>query len=70
MAIDPVSRRAFGTPMFMAGALLLVVGLIPVGVALLSGWNGISGTSFLTVFAPIGAILMAIARSTASRQGR
>jgi hypothetical protein len=54
--------------MFIAGAVMLIVGLVPVGVALHSGWNGISGISFLTVFAPIGATLMALARSTAARE--
>jgi hypothetical protein len=73
VAIDPVSRKAFQTPLFIAGVLMLVAGLVPVGVGVMSGWNGISGVSFLSVFAPVGALLMALARSKAShewKQGR
>lgn len=66
MPIDPVSRAAFRTPMFIAGVLMLVAGLVPAGVALVSGWNAISKLAFLTAFAPIGVILMAVARSNAS----
>ena len=70
MAIDPVTRKAFRTPMFLAGTVMLVVGLVPVIVALISGWSAISGVSALLVFAPIGASLMALARSRASREWR
>ncbi len=73
MAIDPVSRKAFRTPLFMAGVLMLAAGLVPVVVGVISGWNPVSGVSYLSVFAPIGAVLMALARSKASqewRQGR
>lgn len=70
MAIDPVTRKAFRTPMFIAGTVMLAVGLVPLVVALTSGWSGISGVSVLTVFAPIGASLMALARSKASREWR
>jgi hypothetical protein len=73
VAIDPVSKKAFRTPMFIAGALMLVTGLIPVAVAVISGWSKISGVSFLSAFAPIGVVLMAVARSRASqewKQGR
>lgn len=68
MAIDPVTRKAFRTPMFVAGTMMLLAGLIPVVVALISGWNAVSGVSFLMVFAPVGALLMALARSKASRE--
>ena len=71
--MDTVTGTAFRTPMFLAGIVMLAVGLVPAIVALVSGWNAISGVSFLTVFAPIGALLMAQARSRASqewRQGR
>jgi hypothetical protein len=54
--------------MFIAGVLMLAAGLVPVVVGLISGWDRISSVSFLTVFAPIGAILMASARSKASRE--
>ena len=73
MAIDPISRKAFRTPLFVAGVLMLIVGMVPVAVGVISGWNRIAEISFLTAFAPIGAILMAVARSKASsewRQGR
>ena len=70
MAIDPVTRKAFRTPMFIAGTVMLLAGLVPVGVALISGWNSISGVSPLTVFAPIGALLMALARSKVSKEWR
>ncbi len=70
MAIDPVTRKAFRTPMFIAGTVMLVAGLVPVVVALTSGWNALSGVSFLMVFAPIGALLMALARSRVSREWR
>ena len=70
MAIDPVTRKAFRTPMFVAGTVMLAVGLVPVVVALISGWSAISGVSVLLVFAPIGASLMALARSKASREWR
>ena len=70
MAIDPVTRKAFRTPMFLAGTVMLAVGLVPVIVALISGWSAISGVSALLVFAPIGASLMALARSRASREWR
>ena len=73
MAIDPVFRKAFRTPLFVAGALMLVVGLVPIAVGVISGWNRISGVSVLSAFAPIGAVLMAVARSKASsewKQGR
>jgi hypothetical protein len=39
-------------------------------IVLSSGWNGASAVSWLSVFAPLGAILMAVARSTASQQWR
>ena len=70
MPLDPVTRRALGTPMFIAGIVMLAVGLVPVIVVLVSGWNAISGVSLLTVFAPIGALLMALARSKASQEWR
>ena len=73
MALDPISQKAFRTPLFVAGILMLIVGLTPVAVALISGWNRIADLAFLTAFAPIGAILMAVARSKVSsewRQGR
>jgi hypothetical protein len=69
VAIDPITRKAFRTPMFLAGTLMLLAGLIPV-VVLISGWTAMSGVSFLTVFAPIGAVLMALARSKVSREWR
>jgi hypothetical protein len=56
--------------MFLAGVLMLAAGLVPVAVAVISGWNQISGISFLSVLAPIGALLMALARSKASREWR
>ena len=70
MAIDPVSQKAFRTPMFIAGVLMLIAGLIPVAVGAISGWSRISDVSFLSVFAPIGALLMALARSKASQEWR
>ena len=73
MAIDPVTRRAFRAPMFIAGTVMLAAGLVPVIVVFISGWNGISSVSLLSVFGPIGALLMTLARSKASqewRQGR
>ena len=73
MAIDPVSRKAFRSPLFVAGVLMLMVGLVPIAVGVISGWNQIAGVSALSAFAPIGAILMAVARSKASsdwKQGR
>ena len=54
--------------MFIAGTVMLAAGLIPVIVALISGWSAISGVSVLLVFAPVGASLMALARSKASRE--
>jgi hypothetical protein len=56
--------------MFIAGTVMLAVGLVPVIIALISGWSAISGVSVLLVFAPIGASLMALARSKASREWR
>jgi len=59
--------------MFIVGTVMLVAGLVPLVVVSISGWNGISAVSWLSVFAPIGAVLMALARSKASqewRQGR
>ena len=73
MAIDPISRKAFRTPLFVAGVVMLIVGMVPIAVGVISGWNRIAELAFLTAFAPIGAILMAVARSKASsewRQGR
>lgn len=70
MAIDPVTRKAFRTPMFVAGTMMLLVGLIPAVVALISGWNAVSGVSLLMVFAPVGALLMALARSKVSQEWR
>ena len=70
MAIDPVTRKALRTPMFIAGTMMLLAGLVPVGVAWISGWNAVSAVSVLTVFAPIGALLMALARSKVSREWR
>ena len=73
MAIDPVTQRAFRTPMFIAGTVMLVAGLVPLVVVSISGWNGVSAVFWLSIFAPIGALLMALARSRASqewRQGR
>jgi len=70
MAIDPVSRKAFRTPLFVTGVLMLMVGLVPVAVALISGWDRIAGYSALSAFAPIGAVLMTVARSRASREWR
>jgi hypothetical protein len=52
---------------------MLLAGLVPVVVGVVSGWNTISGLAFLLAFAPIGAALMAVARSRGSeewRQGR
>jgi hypothetical protein len=73
VAIDPVTGRAFRTPAFIVGTVMLVAGLVPLVLVSISGWKGISAVSWLSVFAPIGAILMALARSKASqewRQGR
>lgn len=70
LAIDPISRKAARTPMFIAGVLMLAAGLVPVAIGVISGWNRISGVSFLSIFAPIGAILIASARSKASREWR
>ena len=70
MAIDPVTQKAFRTPLFVAGVVMLLVGLVPIAVGLISGWNRITGVSVLSAFAPIGAILMAVARSRASREWR
>lgn len=70
MAIDPVTRKAFRTPMFIAGTVMLAAGLIPVIVGFLSGWNRISNVALLLVFAPVGASLMALARSNTSREWR
>ena len=39
MAIDPISRKAFRTPLFVAGVLMLIVGMVPVAVGVISGWN-------------------------------
>ena len=47
---------------------MLAVGLVPVVVGVISGWNRISSVSILSVFAPVGAVLMALARSKASRE--
>ncbi len=71
--MDPVTRKAVRTPMFMAGSLMLLAGLVPLIVVLTSGWNGASAVAWLSVFAPLGAILMSVARSNASqawKQGR
>ena len=68
--MDSVTRNAIRTPMFIGGALMLLAGLVPLLVVLTSGWNGASAVSWLSVFAPLGAILMAVARSTASQQWR
>ena len=73
MAIDPISRKAFRTPLYVSGVVMLIVGMVPIAVGVISGWNRIAEISFLTAFAPIGAILMAVARTKASsewRQGR
>jgi len=70
VAVDPVSQKAFRTPLFVAGVLLLIVGLVPVAIGVISGWNRIAGFSVLSAFAPIGAILIAVARSKASREWR
>lgn len=73
MPLDPVTRTASRTPLFIAGVVMLAAGLIPAVVVLISGWNAMSGVSMLAVFAPLGALLMALARSKASqewRQGR
>jgi hypothetical protein len=56
--------------MFVAGTVMLLAGLVPVAVALISGWNAMSDVSPLTVFAPIGALLMALARSKVSKEWR
>jgi len=56
--------------MFIAGTVMLLAGLVPVVVAWISGWGAVSGISPLTVFAPIGALLMALARSKVSREWR
>jgi hypothetical protein len=66
--MDPATRKTFQTPMFIAGTVLLLAGLVPVVVALTSGWNAMSDVSLLTVFAPIGALLMALARSKVSKE--
>jgi hypothetical protein len=70
MAIDLVTRKAFRTPMFIAGTVMLLAGLVPVAVALIAGWNAMPAVSPLTVFAPIGALLMALARSKVSKEWR
>ena len=68
MAIDPVSQKMFRTPMFIVGVLMLVAGLIPVAVLAISGWSRTSDVSFLSVFAAIGALLIALARSKTSQE--
>jgi len=70
VAIDLVTRRAFRTPMFIAGAVMLVAGLIPLIVVSISGWKATEAVSILSVFAPIGTMLMALARSKASQEWR
>ena len=54
--------------MFIAGVLMLAAGLVPVVIGVISGWNRVSGVSFLSVFAPVGVALMASARAKASRE--
>jgi hypothetical protein len=61
--VDPITRNAFRTPMFLAGVLMLLVGLVPVAVALVSGWDRVAGVTILSAFAPVGAVLMAVARA-------
>jgi hypothetical protein len=56
--------------MFIVGTIMLVAGLVPAIVVSISGWNGVSAVSWLSVFAPIGAILIAVARSKASQEWR
>jgi hypothetical protein len=59
--------------MFFLGAVMLLAGLVPSIVVLRSGWSAASAVSWLSVFAPVGAILIAVARSKASqawKQGR
>ena len=68
--MDPVSRKAFRTPMFIAGVVMLIVGLVPVVVGLISGWDRIANLSLLSVFAPVGAVLMALGRSKAADEWR
>jgi len=70
VAIDPVSQKAFRTPLFVVGVVMLMVGLVPIAVGVISGWNRIAGLSVLLAFAPIGSILIAVARSRASREWR
>ena len=70
MPIDPVTRTASRTPLFIAGVVMLAAGLIPALVVLISGWKAMSGVSMLAVLAPIGALLMALARSRASEVWR
>ncbi|MEO8432501.1 MAG: hypothetical protein ABI592_13395 [Acidobacteriota bacterium] len=68
MAIDPVTRKAFRTPMFLGGVLMLAAGLVPAIVAETSGWNAASGLAGLSALAPLGAGLMAAARHRASEE--
>jgi len=68
--MDPVTRKAVRTPMFVAGALMLFAGLVPSIAVVTSGWSGASAVAWLSVFAPLGAILMVVARSSASREWR
>jgi hypothetical protein len=54
MAIDPVTRKALGTPMFIVGAVMLVAGLVPFLLALLARRRGFRvelcfGSSFRSV---------------------
>jgi hypothetical protein len=70
MAIDPVTRKALRTPMFIVGAVMLVAGLVPFLLALLAGSKGIPGGILFWVFVPLGGLLMALARSRASREWR
>ena len=70
MAIDPVTRDAARTPLFIAGAGMLIAGLVPFAISLLRSSHDSASGSLFWIFVPIGGLLIALARMRASREWR
>jgi hypothetical protein len=72
MAIDPVTLRAARTPMFVAGVVLLVLGILPLvlTIILVPESNAVGPGILLWILVPVGCILVSRALFRASRDWR
>jgi hypothetical protein len=72
MALDPVTLRAARTPMFIAGAVLLILGILPLVLTIIfvPQSNAVGPGILMWILVPIGSILVWRSLFRASRDWR